>query len=60
MTLHEAIETLEYHRAAVADVAGSDYANALKLAIEALKEIHRNRPIFAPKNIHLLPGETKD
>ena len=60
MTLEKAIGILEYHRDAVGEVAGSEFANALKLGIEALKARQRDRAFGYVDLDDLLPGETKE
>jgi len=59
MTMDEAIETLEAHQAEHYRTEATDIHFALRLGIEAMKEIRRNRPIFLT-NVHLLPGETRE
>ena len=60
MTLQEAIEILEYHREAAGEVAGSEFANALHLGIEAGKvvEILRDQEFYPA--CYLLLGETEE
>ncbi len=58
MTIDEAIEILEYHLAAVRDVAGTDYPKALQLGIEALKAWDKFREGRWVSGRYNLPGET--
>ena len=60
MTLDKAIEILEYHRDAVGEVAGTEFANAIKLGIEALEEFARARRLGPPLPGFMLPGETQE
>ena len=65
MKLEKAIEILteltfiQYHSGRNADVVGSDWANALKLGIEALKFIKGWREGLPQEFYSPLPGETE-
>lgn len=60
MKIDKAIEVLEDHLEAVGDVAGSSYPNAIKLGIEALKQLQSCRLCCQFASDGLLPGETKN
>ena len=60
MTIDEAIEILELNVSDSLQTASSDYLNAARLGIEALKH-QKSCPYFEYQaKDELLPGETKD
>ncbi len=58
MKIDKAIETLQRSASDGIPRGETGFNDAVKLGIEALKEIRRNRPVFIT-NVSLLPGETK-
>ncbi len=60
MKLEKAIEILQYHSERNADIAGSSWANALKLGIEAMRRVKGLRLYDVGPVQVLLPGETKE
>jgi len=60
MKLDKAIEILQYHSERNADVAGTSWANAIKLGIAALEEIREERKYEGWTGSRILPGETEE
>ena len=60
MTLEKAIEHLRNLHHYWDCFANKQEANALELAIEALKYVQLIRDAFRTPNLHILPGETKE
>jgi len=60
MTLKKAIEILIDHKMQSAFEATSDFEDALKLGIEALKRLNKLRDNYSPYSIAPLPGETEE
>ena len=59
MTIDEAIEILDLSTKKYETASYTDWRKASQLGIEALKRIRRQRSVFLPGEIELLPGEKR-
>ncbi len=58
MTIDKAIEILTAYCKGSDEAEPVDFDDTVKLGLEALKRIQRQRSVFLPGEIELLPGET--